>query len=130
MLRVMLFAGLGLVATLALVGAADGSPQSPGGDDGLVLCRTRSGTVKARRVRGQRACRRNETQLDPAALGFCGPCSPGTPPACEGTAGTACPGEGTCVDGTCACLAIARCAEGLRWDPSPGVCACVPSAGD
>ena len=38
---------------------------------------------------------------------------------------TSCAGEGTCVEGTCLCPAVADCADGLRWDSTPSVCDCL-----
>jgi len=76
-------------------------------------------------VDGQAVC----TPLDPA-------------PFCGGIAAIACPGQGTCVDnpndgcdprrggadcgGLCECNVRALCVRGSVFDPSPGVCACVP----
>jgi hypothetical protein len=66
-------------------------------------------------------------------------------PRCGGFAGIPCAGGGTCEDdpsdscdprrggadcgGLCACRVIADCSNGTTWDPSPSVCACVPSQG-
>ena len=77
-------------------------------------------------VDGQAVC----TPLDPA-------------PFCGGIAGIDCPGQGTCVDnpndgcdpqrggadcgGLCQCVERALCVRGSVFDPSPGVCACVPA---
>lgn len=76
--------------------------------------------------------------------------APGADPAlcggaqfCGGVAGIGCPGIGRCVDtpdtcdperggrdcgGTCVCDALAKCKAGDRFDDSPAVCSCVPSA--
>lgn len=67
-------------------------------------------------------------------------CEVGTP--CGGFAGLECPGSGTCDQddpsddcdpaegadclGLCSCNVIALCIEGLIFDSSPAVCACVP----
>jgi len=74
-------------------------------------------------------------------------CTPIAPkaPFCGGIAGIACPGSGSCVDdpaddcdptrggadcgGICECNIRALCIQGLVFDPSPEVCACVPSDG-
>ena len=62
-------------------------------------------------------------------------------PFCGGIAGFPCPGSGECVDdprddcdpdqggadcgGVCECNVIGLCVEGMVWDASPNVCACV-----
>ncbi|MEY4550443.1 MAG: hypothetical protein RL685_6638 [Pseudomonadota bacterium] len=64
-------------------------------------------------------------------------------PFCGGFAGFACPGSGLCVDapgdgcdpdnggadcgGVCTCPILALCIEGLVFNDSPDVCACVPA---
>jgi hypothetical protein len=64
-------------------------------------------------------------------------------PFCGGIAGFACPGSGVCADvpgdgcdpedggadcgGVCTCPVLALCVEGLVFDDSPEVCACVPA---
>lgn len=63
------------------------------------------------------------------------------PLSCGGFAGIPCPGAGTCGDdltdgcnpesgfdcrGVCECNLTALCNDGLYWEASPGVCACVP----
>jgi hypothetical protein len=69
----------------------------------------------------------------------------GSKPSCGGFAGSPCPGMGQCVDvpndgcdpmhggadcpGQCECSVAATCAQGMTWDPSPAVCACVKSSG-
>lgn len=112
-------AALAMLTTLVLVPPARSAHPTPGGHDAVVLCRTRSGKVKVRP-----ACRLRQTRIDPVTLGLCDPSSIASPPGCGPD--IPCPGEGKCVDGACACLAIAQCIEGFRWDPSPRVCACVP----
>ena len=66
-------------------------------------------------------------------------------PFCGGIAAFPCPGAGSCVDnpnddcdparggadcgGICECNIRALCIQGLVFDPSPEVCACVPAGG-
>lgn len=112
-----------LVMTVLLAGPAGALHPAPGGHDGVctffALCRTPSGTLKARQD-----CRPGETPLDPSVLGLCA-CPPADDAAPLCRVGRKCPGEGKCVDGTCACTAVASCRAGFRWEPSPRVCACV-----
>jgi hypothetical protein len=75
-------------------------------------------------------------------VGVCVP-DPVPPVHCGGIAGIRCPGEGQCVDdpsdtcdpaaggadcgGICVCKQTVDCIIGSTFDPSPSVCACVPS---
>jgi hypothetical protein len=79
--------------------------------------------------------------VDGAAV--CSPIEPPSGPFCGGFAGIQCPGAGSCIDdasdacdpdnggfdcgGVCACPVLALCVEGLVFDQSPDVCACVPA---
>jgi len=72
-----------------------------------------------------------------------GVCTPIETTFCGGIAAFPCPGSGICVDnpnddcdpdrggadcgGLCECNIRALCVQGLVFDPSPGVCACVPA---
>lgn len=74
------------------------------------------------------------------AVQYDGECVPNGP-FCGGFAGITCPGEGSCVDdprddcdpanggadcgGICTCRQPHTCPAGGRFDPRPGVCACV-----
>jgi hypothetical protein len=80
-------------------------------------------------IEGEAQC----TPLEPVA----------SAPFCGGIAAIECPGSGTCVDapgdgcdpasggadcgGVCECNIRALCIQGLQFDPSPEVCACVPA---
>ncbi len=67
------------------------------------------------------------------------------PPSCGGFANLQCAGMGSCVDdpsdscdpkmggadcsGICQCDKAASCAQGMIWNSSPSVCACMPGSG-
>jgi hypothetical protein len=74
-----------------------------------------------------------------------GVCTPIETTFCGGIAAFPCPGSGSCVDnpaddcdperggadcgGICECNIRALCVQGLVFDASPSVCACVPADG-
>jgi hypothetical protein len=106
-------------------------------------------------VDGDATCAESDTDVDPCAAVTCpagnscevvdgqGICTANEPtgPACGGIAARQCPGAGQCVDdasddcdpdnggadcgGLCECNIRALCVQGLVFDPSPEVCACV-----
>ena len=107
-------------------------------------------------VDGSATCAPDDDDINPCAAVLCavgsscevvdgeGVCTPAEPsgPFCGGFAGIACPGSGSCVDapgdgcdperggadcgGVCECNIRALCIQGLVFDASPDVCACVP----